>query len=350
MKAAPLVRALSSLGDIDVQLVHTGQHYDHTMAGVFFDGLDIKPAVTLELAHHTPGSQIGSIIAGLWNVFERSSPGMVVVVGDVNSTVGAAIVAKHQGRLLAHVESGLRSFDMSMPEEVNRIMVDAVADLCFCTEESATANLYREGKKHHQVFMVGNVMIDCLIAKMKCLQPSLQSLALAEEQFVLCTLHRPSNVDDPEKLCILLSAITKVGKELNVNVLFPLHPRTERTIGQHRLECHGIKILDPLPYDDMLYLMSKAKLVMTDSGGIQEETSYLKVPCVTLRHNTERPVTVQSGTNWVAGTSDMRRIFSVSMRAAEKDYSELAPIPGWDGLAAERIAKIISDRMGRKKS
>ena len=346
MKAAPLVRALSCSDEMVVHLVHTGQHYDECMSGSFFEsrGLDDCVIVKLNPNMGSPGIQLGSIIALLWRTFGAARPDLVIVVGDVNSTLAAAIVTKQMNIPLAHVESGLRSFDLTMPEEINRIMVDSVSDLCFCTEDSALTNLEREGKNHEQVFLVGNVMIDSLVEKMKTLTPSLQALAL-EPPFILCTLHRPANVDDEEKLVMLVDAINEIGKQLRMRVLMPLHPRTDQALKRSPVtSMEFIRFMPPFSYDDMLYTMSLARMVVTDSGGIQEETTFLRTPCVTLRDNTERPVTISYGTNRLAGTKSKEQIVSAALAASRMSdvfRRTLAPIPGWDGHAAERIAEVI---------
>jgi UDP-N-acetylglucosamine 2-epimerase (non-hydrolysing) len=347
VKIAPILTELARYPYVSTTLVHTGQHYDAQMSEAFFASLDIpRPDVNLKV--QAPGAvvQIAEIMTRLEPVLGRVRPDVVIVVGDVNSTLAAALSAAKGGWPVAHVEAGLRSFDRTMPEEVNRILTDAVSDILFTTEAAASENLAREGVPAEKVHFVGNVMIDTLFRYREHARTSnvLERLEIPAKRYAVLTLHRPSNVDDEGALGLLLGAIERIQAEMPV--VFPVHPRTRR-----RLEAmagvlrpmKGLCLADPLPYLDFVRLMDNAQCVLTDSGGIQEETTALGVPCLTLRHNTERPVTVTCGTNRIVGT-DPDAIYR-GWRSVFDDDRPRGQIPElWDGKAAARIVRILLDR------
>jgi UDP-N-acetylglucosamine 2-epimerase (non-hydrolysing) len=351
MKIAPLMRAFAREPHLASTLVHTGQHYDEAMKASFFVQLDIpRPDVDLEVGSGTHAVQTAEIMRRFEPELDRLRAGAVLVVGDVNSTIACALVAAKKDVPVIHVEAGLRSYDRRMPEEINRVLTDQISDLLFTTEDDAEHNLLREGIGAARIHFVGNVMIDTLLHNRGRCRSAAEILAalIAPEPFRqaggygLLTLHRPSNVDDPKVLRLLVETINDLARELPL--LFPMHPRTKA-----RLEAAGLEgqlgenllPIPPLPYLDMLGLMIGARLVLTDSGGIQEETTALGVPCITLRANTERPITVTAGTNTVVGTDPGR------IRTAFNDIlatgGKRGRVPDlWDGLAAERIATIIA--------
>jgi len=344
VKIAPILAELAEYPYVSTTLVHTGQHYDAQMSDAFFANLEIpRPDVNLKVQSSSAVTQIADIMTRLEPVLDRARPDVVVVVGDVNSTVAAALTAVKLGRPVAHVEAGLRSFDRSMPEEVNRILTDAVSDLLFTTEPSANENLAREGVAAEKIHFVGNVMIDTLFRYREKASESdiLDRLGLTPGGYVALTLHRPSNVDDEGTLGMLLGAVARIQAELPV--VFPVHPRTRQ-----RLQAlfgvlppmPGLRLADPLPYLDFLQLMAEARCVLTDSGGIQEETTALGVPCLTLRHNTERPVTATRGTNRIVGT-DTDVIYE-SWRAVAEGKWPAGELPElWDGKAAGRVVRVL---------
>mgnify|MGYP001815134512 FL=1 len=307
MKVAPIMRALGARPNVEQLLVHTGQHYDPNMSQVFFDDLGIpRPDANLAMGPDRGGSITGKMITGLEQLFGELRPDCVVVVGDVNSTMAAALAATTLGIPCAHVEAGLRSFDRTMPEEINRIVTDRVADLLLTPSADADENLLAEGVSEEAIHRVGNVMIDTLMHNLDRAKqrPILDQLALSPKAYALATLHRPANVDDPEALQRLLGAFEWVQER--IPMLLPLHPRTRNRLQElsllERLSAlPGLEIMEPLGYLDFLCLTAHAKLVLTDSGGLQEETTVLGVPCLTLRASTERPVTVTIGTNIVVG-------------------------------------------------
>jgi UDP-N-acetylglucosamine 2-epimerase (non-hydrolysing) len=344
MKIAPLMAAFRAREAVRPVLVHTGQHYDERMSRLFFEDLGIpRPDANLEVGSGTHAAQTAEIIRRFEPVVEQYRPDVVVVVGDVNSTIACALVAAKLGVRVAHVEAGLRSFDRSMPEEINRLLTDAISDFLFVSEPSGMENLRREGVPAERVFFVGNVMIDTLLGNLEKAKASrvLEDLGVEPRGYATLTLHRPSNVDDPGTLGRLLGALKTIARELPI--VFPVHPRTRKNLerfGLAALEQQGFRLTEPLGYLDFLKLNAEARLVLTDSGGIQEETTILKVPCLTLRENTERPVTVQVGCNQLVG-SDPERILAAFRRVMlRRDFTCAAP-EGWDGHAAERIADIL---------
>jgi UDP-N-acetylglucosamine 2-epimerase (non-hydrolysing) len=349
VKIAPLLVELAKHPYVSTTLVHTGQHYDAQMSDAFFANLEMpRPDVNLKVQSSGAVTQIADIMTRLEPVLHDVRPDMVVVVGDVNSTLAAALTAVKVGLPLAHVEAGLRSFDRSMPEEVNRILTDSVSDLLFTTEPAANENLAREGVARDKVHFVGNVMIDTLLRYRERAGTSdvLARLGLEPKGYAALTLHRPSNVDDEGTLGILLGAIARIQDEMTV--VFPVHPRTRQ-----RLESLGavlppmprLRLADPLPYLDFLQLMANAQCVLTDSGGIQEETTALGIPCLTLRPGTERPITVTRGTNRIVGT-DPKEIYA-SWRMVAEGRWPCGQVPElWDGQAAPRIVRILLKRVG----
>jgi UDP-N-acetylglucosamine 2-epimerase (non-hydrolysing) len=346
MKIAPLMAAMDQHPEFEVTLLHTGQHYDQAMSKFFFDDLGIpKPDIYLGVGSGNHGAQTGKIMIEFEQVVLKASPDLVVVVGDVNSTIACGLVAVKQGVKLAHVEAGLRSFDRTMPEELNRVLTDQISDFLFVTEKSGEENLLREGIENEKIHFVGNVMIDTLLEHLKRAQGSriLQQLQLKSKEYVALTLHRPSNVDSPQQFLAILKALGEIQK--HIKIAFPIHPRSLKRLNQFGLQTRlndmpNLLITEPLGYLDFLKLMSEAKFVLSDSGGIQEETTVLGVPCLTLRENTERPVTVTQGTNLVIG-STCERIVSESLKILDGEIKKGRRPDLWDGKAAERIVAVL---------
>jgi UDP-N-acetylglucosamine 2-epimerase (non-hydrolysing) len=342
VKIAPIMAKMRDHRALAVTLIHTGQHYDANMSGTFFADLGIpEPDVNLGVRADSNAVQTAEVMLRLVPVFGKHQPDLVVVVGDVNSTLAGALVAAKMGIRVAHVEAGLRSFDRTMPEEINRILTDALADLCFTSEPSANENLEREGIPAERVHYVGNVMIDTLFRFRDAAGKSsiLRTLELLPREFAVLTLHRPANVDSPQALRAALAAIDAIRHD--VPVIFPVHPRTRR-----RLEAAldsipaGLRCVEPLPYLDFAHLMTHAACVLTDSGGIQEETTALQVPCLTLRTTTERPVTVTHGTNRIVGF-DAAKVASAwaDIRGGRWPLGRVPEL--WDGKTAERIVRAL---------
>ena len=344
MKIGPLLTAFRRSSEpFECLLVHTGQHYDASMSDVFFAQLGLpEPDIHLGVGAASQATQTGRTMEALESVLEEQAPDLVVVVGDVNSTLAAAIVAAKAGLPLAHVEAGLRSFDRRMPEEVNRVVTDSLSTYLFATEEDAVQNLRREGVADDRIFMVGNVMIDTLMA----LLPQIKARAMAAElglrpgAYGVITLHRPSNVDHPARLENWVGAFEELAVQLPL--VFPAHPRTQGRLAQaglvDRLRTAGIRVVDPLPYIEFVSLVADSRVVLTDSGGIQEETTVLGVSCVTLRDTTERPVTVAHGTNHLVGADPVVAI-AAAKNILEAPLSKRDLPPLWDGRAAERIVE-----------
>jgi UDP-N-acetylglucosamine 2-epimerase (non-hydrolysing) len=350
MKIAPVMRALERRPGVQQLLVHTGQHYDPQMSDVFFRDLDLpKPDVYLGVGSGTHAQMTGKVMELLEPVFLERKPDMVVVAGDVNSTLAAAIVAAKAPEPVpvAHVEAGLRSFDMTMPEEVNRILTDRISALCLTPSPDGDENLRKEGVPEKRIVRVGNVMIDSLRRALpvsdRMAPEVLGRIGVEKHGYALVTLHRPANVDDPAVLARLVDALVRVARELPV--VFPIHPRTrkrlsEGILGERVRSTPAILLSDPLGYFEFQALTSNAKLVLTDSGGIQEETTAMGVPCLTLRENTERPVTITEGTNTLVGR-DPERIWP-EVQKILSGASKAGRIPAlWDGHAAERVADAI---------
>jgi UDP-N-acetylglucosamine 2-epimerase (non-hydrolysing) len=361
MKIAPIVEELKNFPDIQHCLVHSGQHYDELLSGNFFADLGLPiPDVNLQTGSGSHAVQTAEIMKRVEPVLLDYKPQMVLVVGDVNSTIAAALTAVKLGIGVAHIEAGLRSFDLAMPEEVNRKLTDAISSLLLVTEQSGVENLKQEGVPAEKVFLVGNVMIDCLLRhrELAAKSPILDRLGLRQNgagcrPYGVLTLHRPSNVDDAKTLQGILSAVSAVAADLPV--FFPIHPRTRKNIenfGLRRYLEHaeiaggGIVPLDPLGYLDFLSLNDRARLVLTDSGGIQEETTVLGVPCLTLRENTERPATVDHGSNQVIGVNS-DRILAAARSILQKPVRSFPRPPLWDGKAAPRIVAILREHLQR---
>lgn len=343
MKVAPLIEALAAKG-IPQLLVHTGQHYDRAMSDVFFDELGMPvPDIHLGVGSDNQARQTAKIMVGFDEVCDQSKPDLVVVAGDVNSTVACALVAAKRGIAVAHVEAGLRSGDRAMPEEINRIVTDHLSDLLFTTEASGNENLQREGVAASKVHFVGNCMVDTLLKHRVAAVARQPWVAhgLEPGKYALLTLHRPSNVDDSGKLRQIMQTVVEIATVMPV--LFPVHPRTRDRILQLQLGAlAGVHLCDPLPYLAFVGLMAKARVVLTDSGGIQEETTALNVPCLTLRRNTERPVTITNGTNRLVG-DDGAAILSAFHEVLRRSPGQINQPPLWDGATAVRTAGVITD-------
>jgi len=345
VKAAVVSRALRRVHE--ERLIHTGQHYDDAMAGRFFQDLGLPtPDVSLEVGSGSHAYQTGEVMKRLEPILSDRRPDVVVVVGDVNSTLAGALTAVKLGISVAHVEAGLRSFDRAMPEEINRLLTDAIADQLFVTEESGRENLQREGVAPDRIHMVGNVMIDSLEQCRPVWQESDMAARLGLERggYGVVTLHRPSNVDDPVVLRDLVKALEDIGQTLPL--VFPVHPRTRQRLESMRVGAEAtsgsIRYITPLGYIEFIGLVAGARLALTDSGGLQEETTALGVPCLTLREQTERPITVTHGTNRIVGTSP-DRIVSEAFRALAEPVRSAPRPPLWDGKAAERIVATLLD-------
>jgi UDP-N-acetylglucosamine 2-epimerase (non-hydrolysing) len=359
-KIGPLMREMGRHPQIEPVLVHTGQHYDEQLSDIFFRQMGIPaPQVNLEVGSGSHATQTAEILKRIEPVLLEQKPNLVLVVGDVNSTIAVSLAAVKLGIPVAHVEAGLRSFDRAMPEEINRILTDALAEYLFITEEDAAEHLLKEGRPKESIFFVGNVMIDSL----RHFLPIAQKSAIGGElhlkngahggdpwkRFAVLTLHRPSNVDSTEKLTELLGAIDAVAQE--IPVIFPVHPRTQQRLTQAGIKHHpNLRVIPPVGYLDFLCLLSKATLVLTDSGGIQEETTALGVPCLTLRENTERPITISQGTNLLVGTDPAKIVAAAKEVLAGKSKAGRIP-PLWDGHAAERIVETLLRVLpGRKEA
>jgi UDP-N-acetylglucosamine 2-epimerase (non-hydrolysing) len=361
MKMAPIIAEMRHYPDLKPTLVHTGQHYDYAMSQVFLEQLEMgRPDFNLEVGSGTHHQQTAEIIRKFGQLVEQESPDLIVVAGDVNSTMACTLVGAKEMVPVAHVESGLRSFDRRMPEEVNRIVTDSLAELLFTTEESANENLRREGVPAEKIFFTGNVMIDSLVRALEAARhsPILDQLGLRRRHYGVLTLHRPSNVDNPEKFSETLCAVATIAAE--IPIIFPVHPRTAVRARDLKIPNmfawtrnapvaeNGIWTLDPVSYIEFLCLMDGASIVITDSGGIQEETTYLGVPCLTYRDNTERPVTVSAGSNRLVGTNPSDLIREArSVLGSPRSPRQVPPL--WDGHAAERIVEVIRNYLSRRR-
>jgi len=337
VKAAPVLRAIQQTG-IRQTLVHTGQHYDHKMSDVFFTQLSIPdPDVNLGVGSGSHAAQTADIMKHFEPVVLERKPDIVLVYGDVNSTVAAALVCAKLLIPVAHVEAGLRSFDRTMPEEINRIVTDRISNLLFTPSEDGDLNLKHEGVEQERIRRVGNVMIDSLIQ----LLPAAKNCPKNgfPDRFALVTLHRPSNVDDSKSLRRVLDSLVAVSGQLDI--IFPVHPRTRQRILEFGINVERLHLLEPMPYIEFLSLQSRASVVITDSGGIQEETTYLGIPCLTLRNNTERPVTVELGTNVLVGEDKSKLDAELGNILAGKAKKGTVP-PLWDGHTGDRIAQILA--------
>jgi UDP-N-acetylglucosamine 2-epimerase (non-hydrolysing) len=343
MKIAPLMREFKDR-NVDTLLIHTGQHYDENMSRVFFEDLELpEPDIYLGVGSGSHAEQTARVMIAFEEIVISSRPDIIIVVGDVNSTVACSLVGAKLHVPVAHVEAGLRSFDLDMPEEINRMVTDILSKYCFTTSPEAEENLRREGVEGDRIFFVGNIMIDSLLYYMKKSEnsPILEDLGLKKGEYILVTLHRPSNVDSPEELRSLFDVLSGLSGKLPV--VFPVHPRTKKMIDTADPPfkiSSDFKMIDPLGYLDFLKAMRYAKMVITDSGGIQEETTVLGVPCITVRDNTERPITIDVGTNVLAGT-DPLKVESAALNILEKGMSEHGIPPLWDGKTAGRIADVL---------
>jgi len=350
MKIAPLWRAFQKYRNVRALLVHTGQHYDYNLSEQFFKDLELpKPDYFLKVGSGTHARQTASAMMSFERLCARESPDLVVVVGDVNSTLACSIVAKKCGSRVAHVEAGLRSNDREMPEELNRIVTDSISDFFLVTEPSGVKNLSREGKPREQIHMVGNTMIDSVVFGLNKIAQSDSRAFLANKRkgknadYGVVTLHRPSNVDDKKQLMRIAGILNEVSKK--IPLFFPVHPRTSKMLKRFSIRCApSVHCLSPLGYLDFLSLYKDAKLVMTDSGGLQEECTFLRIPCLTMRENTERPITISKGTNILVGT-DREKILEAVQQIITGTYKKGSIPPWWDGRAAERIAAILIKKL-----
>lgn len=343
VKVAPLLRAFDRRWPGRVEFINTGQHYDDAMSLAFFRDLGIRaPDVNLGVGSGSHGEQTARLMIGLERAIGASRPRRVIVVGDVNSTMAAALVAAKLQIPVDHVEAGLRSFDRDMPEEINRLVTDAIADQLFASEPSGVRHLLAEGHKARKVHMVGNVMIDSLVHALPQASPRLaySQFGLAPRGFGVVTLHRPSNVDSPGGLKRVMRELKKIARE--TPLLFPVHPRTAARITNLGVSSSPrLRMIPPMGYLDFLSVLEGARFVITDSGGVQEETTYLGVPCLTLRTTTERPVTVSEGSNTLVG-DDPRALLPLVRRLSERRGRRIRRPRLWDGRAAERVAKILA--------
>jgi len=354
MKIAPLARAIKRHGRLKHIIVHTGQHYDEKMSHSFFRDLDIpEPDVNLEVGSGSHAQQTAEIMRRFEPVILLHKPDVLIVVGDVNSTIACSLVAAKLGVSIAHIEAGLRSFDKDMPEEINRVLTDRISDIFFTTCPEANSHLISEGAPAKRIFFVGNVMIDTLHHNLRKAQTSaiLNQLGLVDKGFALVTLHRPSNVDDKTNITNILKAIEVIQKQ--VPVIFPIHPRTQKNFESLGLTKYvrslaNLKLIDPLGYLDFLCLMSHSRMVITDSGGIQEETTVLKIPCLTVRENTERPITIEVGTNVLVGVKT-RNIIKEGLNVLRGDFKKGRIPRYWDGKASERILNKLMLLYKKKK-
>jgi UDP-N-acetylglucosamine 2-epimerase (non-hydrolysing) len=349
MKVAPIQKEMSLRDNLYKPiLLHTGQHYDKKMSTLFFDDLNLpRPEIYLGVGSGSHAEQTAKIMIAFEKACLKHKPDLILVVGDVNSTIGCSLVASKLGIPVAHVEAGLRSFDRSMPEEVNRILTDTLSDFLFITERSGEINLLKEGKDSNKIHFVGNVMIDSLINFLEKASQSkvLEKFNLIPQDYLLITLHRPSNVDSRNTLLNIVKILEEIQKK--IKIIFPVHPRTRNKLEEFNLYSSLTKLkklilTDPVGYLDFLQLEKNSRFILTDSGGIQEETTYLGIPCLTLRENTERPITTEIGTNEIVGMDSDKILNSVeTILAGEWKQGKIPPF--WDGHAAERIIHILSN-------
>ncbi len=346
MKIGPIIKAIHRHNtlhpdqEIEYRLIHTGQHYDRNMSGSFFEQLDIpQPNINLGAGSGTQAQQTSQIMMGYENALMEWKPDICIVVGDVNSTMACAIVARKAEIKVAHVEAGIRSGDWSMPEEINRIVTDSITNYFFTTSEEANENLLNAGHDKSSIFYVGNTMIDSLLGHMdKLKKPDFFDAALKSDEYLVLTLHRPANVDDPEKLKRILDTLETASD--GIQILFPVHPRTRKMMeGMTKTYLHMI-LVEPLPYLEFIYVVSNASGVITDSGGITEETSVLNIPCITLRKSTERPETIRLGTNELV--PDIADAPALIHRMIRGKWKQAQLIPFWEGKAAERIVAALN--------
>lgn len=344
MKVAPLYHALKVEPWAKIVIVHTGQHYDLNMADMIFNDLGLpRPDIHLGVGSGTHAEQTGKVMIEYEKILMKNMPDLVVVVGDVNSTMASAIAAKKLHGMVAHLEAGLRSFDRDMPEEINRVVTDSIADILWTTSEDANENLRREGITEEKIFYVGNIMIDSLELVRKKIEKLevRKEFGLEKNCYGVVTLHRPSNVDDEEKLKLLCEKLIQISED--ISLVFPVHPRTRKNLEKMGLikkieKYQKLQLPGPMSYIRFMNLVFNCSIVITDSGGIQEETTYLGIPCLTLRSNTERPITIKQGTNQLCGVNDLEE--RVEKRIKEK-IGKIRPIKFWDGNTAARVVQCI---------
>ncbi len=348
MKIAPLIKELNET-NIEFKIIHTGQHYDYNMSKIFFNDLGIpEPDIHLNIGSASQAVQTAKIMIEFEKVVLKEKPLLVVVVGDVNSTLPCSLVAKKLNIKIAQVESGLRSFDQKMPEEINRILTDQISDFLFTSEYSAEVNLKKEGIDQNKIFFVGNIMIDCLLMNLKKTKRlnTYKRYGLEKKKYALITIHRPSNVDTQENLNKIIKILNFTQEK--IRIFFPIHPRTKKNLERYKLEDKlkklNIILSEPIGYLEFLNLMENSKMVLTDSGGIQEEASYLKIPVLTLRENTERPITIEKGTNEMVG-NNLDKIKKYVNEILLKKYKQGQDIEKWDGNTAKRIIDTIKEKI-----
>lgn len=349
IKVAPLLSAFA-LQNIPFTFLHSRQHYEDTLSEIFFRQLGIPdPDYFLDVAEGSPAARFANLMQQMESAFEEIDPAALIVAGDVDTTLAAALVARKQGRFVMHIESGLRSLDRRMPEEINRIITDSLSDVCYTTSETANANLRKEGIPKERIVFAGNIMVDTLLKMQPLINSNniLKTLGLTEKEYILVTLHRPGNVDSKRDLEHLMQVIRHISTQLKV--VFPLHPRTRKKLVAFDLwkdmaEIPGIHILDPLGYLEFSRLLKDARIVLTDSGGIQEESTVYGIPCITLRENTERPETLEPGSSVLAG-NDAWKIDRYVQEALEGRWKKSGLPAGWDGNAALRIALDVAGRI-----
>ena len=347
MKIAPLHKVFQTKKNVESIIVHTGQHYERTMSNVFFQDLNLpEPKYSLNINKGSISNRLANIILKLEPIIEVEHPDLIIVVGDVTSTLGGALVANKMRIPLAHVEAGLRSHDLTMPEETNRILTDKISDFLFITEFAAKENLIKDGIKEDKIHFVGNLMIDSLVHNLECAEKI--ELPIDLKSYALLTMHRPSNVDNKDNLNQLIRIISMVTEY--IPVVFPLHPRTKSNLERFELmdnlkKVNNLKVLSPQGYYSFLKLMKNATVVITDSGGIQEETTFLKIPCITLRNSTERPCTVDMGTNTLIPNLELERIKFTLSRILNSEYKTGKIPPFWDGKSAERVVDVLLNQI-----
>ncbi|WP_325202911.1 non-hydrolyzing UDP-N-acetylglucosamine 2-epimerase [Flavobacterium sp.] len=347
MKIAPLIHQIQLQQNegkaISFRLVHTGQHYDKNLSDTFFEELNIpKPDANLQVGGGTQAEQTAGIMIGFEKELADNPCDLVIVVGDVTSTMACSIVAKKANTKVAHIEAGIRSFDLTMPEEINRMVTDSITDYFFTTSDYANENLKKAGIEDHRIFFVGNIMIDSLVKNMELIEKPtfFDTLTLSEKKYLVLTMHRPSNVDNKENLKSYLDNITDFAKEFTV--VFPIHPRTRPIVEALGKTYSNLEIVEPQPYLKFIYLLKNAAGVITDSGGITEETTYLHIPCITLRENTERPETCVLGSNVLVG-SDFNALKANLDKISENNWKKVGIPDLWDGHTASRIVRILLD-------
>jgi UDP-N-acetylglucosamine 2-epimerase (non-hydrolysing) len=346
MKIAPLMKEYSKYDSFKPIIVHTGQHYDANMSDLFFNQLQIpKPDISLGVGSDSHSKQTAKIMEKFEDVCLNVQPDAVLVVGDVNSTMACSLVASKIGIKIIHLEAGLRSYDRTMPEEINRLVTDALADILLTPSQDADDNLIKEGIPKSKIFFVGNIMIDTLLQFLPLAEKSqiLDDLKINKKDFILVTLHRPSNVDQQENLTKIINTFEQIQKE--IKIIFPIHPRTRNKLNEFGFNekvksFKNLILTDPIGYLDFQKLMINAKLVITDSGGIQEETTALKIPCITVRENTERPITVIEGSNEIVGL-DMDKLLNLTNKALKNQWKESKIPVFWDGKTSQRVLKVL---------